>query len=195
MAGAKKRTSQSSIGGWPRPQAESRRQRFLYTDVTPAEDEKIRQYCEEKEISVSQFLADLMLRDALKPKARSKEKVVLRIELELTPQQLDRLELLTRLHEKDSITQLVHEIIEPHLSVQRLHVPSATTTLRYYLSDEEYARVMQHLATLGVSARNYAAVLALRAIAKHRRRALSNIDSPAEMDDAQPARIDPLAEE
>lgn len=104
IARTKKRTLQSSMGGWPRPQTESRRQRFLYTDVTPAENEKIPQYCEENGISVSQFLADLMLRDALKAKTRSKQKIILRIELrielELTPQQLDRLELLTRLHEK-----------------------------------------------------------------------------------------------
>ena len=195
MAGAKKQTSQSSMGGWPRPQAESRRQRFLYTDVTPAEDEKIRQYCEEREISVSQFLAELMLRDALKPKTGSKQKVVLKIELELTPQQLDRLELLTRLHEKESITQLVREIIDPHLNVQRLHVPSLTTTLRYYLSEDEYDQVMNHLTTLGVSARNYAAVLALKAIAKHSRGASSNIDPPGEIGDTEPASMDPLAEE
>ena len=185
--------TEGSLGGWPRPQAESRRQRFLYTDVTPAENEKIQQYCQDNEISVSQFLADLMLRDALKPRPRPKEKITLRIDLELTPQQLDRLEMLIRLHEKESITQFVHEIIEPHLSVQRLHVPLETTALRYYLSQEEYERVMTHLVAMGVSARNYAASLALKTIAKQSR-ASSKAEAQLQATDAPTVTTDLIGE-
>jgi hypothetical protein len=169
MSAHRNRVLQSHLGGWPRPQAESRRQRFLYTDVTRLENERIQQYCKDNKISVSQFLADLMLRDSLKPTAKAKQKIVVRLEFELTPQQLDRVEMLTRLHEKDSMAQFIRDILEPYLNVQRLHLPPETTTLRYYLSDEEHERVMKHLANKGISARNYAATLALKAIAKQSR--------------------------
>ena len=169
MTASNNRAQRSRPGGWPRPAAETRRNRFLYTDVTQAENDKIQKYCDENSISVSQFLADLMLQDALKPKSKNKQKILVRAEFELTPQQLDKLELLTRLHEKDSIGQVICDILEPHLNIQRLHLPMQTMTLRYYLSDQEHERLTQHLANKGISARNYAATLALKTIAKKSR--------------------------
>jgi hypothetical protein len=147
-----------------RPQAQSLRRRFLYSDVSEEEHDQIQEYCRSNQISVSQFIADLLLTEALKPKSKRKEKVIL--EIELTPEEHDKLELLARLHQMESVGQFVREVLEPELRVQRLHAPIKTKQLRYYLSDEEYEIVMRYVTESGISARNYAATLALRAIRK-----------------------------
>jgi len=164
MSAGKRRAVRPNLGGSLRPQAEAPRHRFLYTDVTKAEHEKIQQYCRDKQISVSQFLADLMLQDALQRRPRRKQKVNVQLEFDLTPEELDKLQLLTRLHQKQSIGQFIREILQPYLEIQRLHAPLETTAIRYYLSDEEHERVTKHLASKGISARNYAAMLALKAL-------------------------------
>ena len=164
MARTKKRYVRSNLGGAVRPEAEAPRRRFLYTDVTKAEYEKILQYCRTRQISISQFLADLVLEDAAKTPRQ--DKVVLKLEVELTPEEQDRLELLTRLHQKQSIDHFVRELLEPNLKMQRVHSPLKTRMLRFYLSDEEHELVSAHIASTGISARNYAAMLALREIGK-----------------------------
>jgi hypothetical protein len=149
-----------------RPQAKTLRHRFLYTDVTPQEYEEIREYCRQNRVSVSQFVADLLLRDAAKPKSKRKQKVILKPEITLTPEQVDRLELLTRLHQKETVGEYIQGILEPELELQRLHAPVDTKMLRFYLSDEEHKIVINHIKDSGMSARNYAAMLTLRAIRK-----------------------------
>ena len=144
-----------------RPQAKSLRHRFLYTDVSEQENDQIQEYCRRNQVSVSQFIADLLLNEARKPRSGRKDKVIL--ELELTPEENDKLELLARLHQKDSV-EFVRSVLEPELRVQRLHAPIKTKQLRYYLSDEEYEIVARYVTETGISARNYAATLALRAI-------------------------------
>lgn len=164
MTANKKRAVRPNIGGLLRPPAETPRHRFLYTDVTEAEHEKIQQHCLEKQVSVSQFLADLMLRDALQPTAKRKQKITVRLEFDLTPEELDKLQLLTRLHQKESIGQFLREILQPYLDTKRLHTPLETTALRYYLSEDEHEKVIRHVNRKGISARNYAAMLALKAL-------------------------------
>ncbi len=170
MSAAKKQSVRPNFGSSLRPRAETPRRRFLYTDVTRQEQEKIHDYCMEKKISVSQFLADVVLEDARKPQSKRKQKVIVRAELELTPEEQEKLELLTRLHQKDSISQFIRELIQPNLEVQRLHAPLETTALRYYLSEEEHETVMKHIANKGIAARNYAVMLALKAIDKPRKK-------------------------
>lgn len=149
-----------------RPQAKTLRHRFLYTDVTPEEHEAIRAHCRQLGISVSQFMADLLLSEAAKPTPKRKQKVTLRPEITLTPEQVDKLELLRRLHQKETIGEYIQDMLEPELELQRLHAPVDTKMLRFYLSDEEHEIVMDHIKESGMSARNYAAMLALRAISK-----------------------------
>lgn len=153
-----------SLGSPLQTQAETRRRRFLYTDVTRAEHEQIREFCAARGISVSQFLADLMLQDALRPRPRRKQRLKLRPEIDLRPEELDKLQLLARLHQKESIGELIYEILQPYLAIQRVHSPVETISLRYYLSEDEHEKVMRHVATLGISSRNYAALLAIRAL-------------------------------
>lgn len=159
-----------NLGGTLRPQAETPRRQFLYTDVTRAEYERIRKYCMDRQLSISQFLADLVLKDATKPRSKRRQKVIVRIELELTPEELDKLELLTRLHQKESMGEFIHDVIEPELQVQRVHTPLETMSLRFYLSEEEHEKVIKHIESTGISARNYAAMLALRELSKERRK-------------------------
>jgi hypothetical protein len=153
-----------------RPQAKSLRHRFLHTDVTPEEHKKIQDYCRERRISVSQFFADLMLEEAQKPQAKRKKKVVVYAEIEMTPEEEAKLELLTRLHQKKSVSEYIQTVLRPGLDLQRLHAPAKTRMLRYYVSDEEHDTIMRHIKESGISARNYAAMLALRAIAKDTRK-------------------------
>lgn len=156
-------------GGILRPHAEAPRQHFLVTDVTDEEYHGIQQYCLKRKISISQFLADLMLKDARRPAPKPDRKVRVGIVLELTPEEGDRLELLVRLRQKKSAGTLVHELLRPLLKLQRVHAPLNTRMLRYYLSATEHRVVMKHLERKGISARNYAALLARRAITKNTR--------------------------
>lgn len=170
MAGRKKQTVRPNLGGTLRPLAEAPRRRFLYTDVTKDEYAKIQQYCVDNQISISQFLADLTLKDAAKSKTRRKRKVIVNAKLELTPEEQDKLELLARLHQKPSISEYVRDVLEPNLKLRSVHTPLDTTALRFYLSEEEHEKVTKHMASKGISARNYAAMLALRAISRERKK-------------------------
>ena len=153
-----------------RPQAKSLRKRFLYADVTTAEHEEIQTYCRSRQLSVSQFMADLLLKDATESKRRRKPKVIVRPEIQLTPRQKDKLELLARLNQKKSIGEYILDVLEPLLELQRLHVPVKTKMLRYYLSHEEHEVVSNHLAESGLSPGSYAAMLVLRAIHKDKKK-------------------------
>lgn len=148
-----------------RPRAETPRRHFLYLDVTKEEQQKIHDYCLQQKISVSQFLADIVIKDA-KSKPKRKDKITIRAEFEVTAEEQDKLELLLRLHQKNSIGQFVSELLRPNLKVQKLHAPAETTPLRYYLSEEEHEIVSKHMASKGIAARNYGALLALKAIGK-----------------------------
>lgn len=147
-----------------RTQAKTLRNRFLYTDVTQEEYKKILRHCHDKHISVSQFFADLLLKEASKPKGDRQQKLTLQIQL--TPAEHEKLQLLSRLHEKESVTDFVRHVLDSKLKVQRLHVPAKTKLVRYYLSNEEHETVTKHMSDAGMSARNYPAMLALRAIGK-----------------------------
>jgi hypothetical protein len=154
----------------PRPPAKSLRKRFLYTDVTPEEHEEIQQYCRGKGITVSQFLADLLLKDALESKRKPNDTVTLTPEIQLTPRQQEKLEALTRLHQKKSIGEYILDILQPELELQRIHVPVKTKRLRYYLSEEEHQTLSSHLSASGLSPSDYAAMLALRTVRKERKK-------------------------
>jgi hypothetical protein len=165
----KKSVVRPNLGGSLRPRAETPCRHFLYLDVTREEQKKINEYCKQKKISVSQFLADIVIKDA-KSKPKRKDKITIRAEFEVTPEEQEKLELLIRLHQKDSIGQFVSELLRPNLQVQKVHAPAETTPLRYYLSEEEHEIVTKHMASKGIATRNYGALLALKAIDKIRKK-------------------------
>jgi hypothetical protein len=151
-----------------RTQAKSPRERFLYTNLTEDEFKEISKYCRENQISISQFFADLLIEDATRSKGKTQEKLTLQIEL--TPEEHEKLELLARLHKKESIGDFVREAIQPELKIQRLHAPTKTKHVRYYFSNDEHQMVTKHLKEHGKSASNYPATLALRTIRKASRK-------------------------
>ena len=153
-----------------RPQAKSVRKRFLYADVTPEEDAEIQEYCRAKHITVSQFLAELVLKDATEAKEKPKKTVTVSPEIKLTPHQQNKLELLARLHEKKSVGEYILDVLQPTLELQRIHVPVQTKRLRYYLSDEEHQILSDHLSASGLSPSDYAAMLAVRVVRKDRKK-------------------------
>lgn len=144
-----------------RSQGKSIRDRFLYTNLTEEEHRTISQHCRENHISISQFFADLLLQEANKSKGKPHK---LTLEIELTPAEHEKLEQLTRLHKKESISDFVREVLEPELRIQRLHAPTKTKHVRYYFSNDEHELVTKHMKALGKSPSNYPAILALRAI-------------------------------
>jgi hypothetical protein len=146
-----------------RSQGKGIRERFLYTNLTEDEHKKISQYCRDNHISISQFFADLLLQEAGKSKEKPQKHT---LEIELTPAEHEKLEQLTRLHKKESVSDLVRELLEPELRIQRLHAPTKTKHVRYYFSDEEHELVTKHMKALGKSPSNYPAILALRTISK-----------------------------
>jgi hypothetical protein len=147
-----------------RRHAKRPREHFLYTNLTAEEYKQISEYCRQKHISISQFFADLLIEDARKSKGAAQKKLTL--EIELTPEEQEKLEQLTRLHKKQSVSDFVREVLGPELQMQRLHAATKTKHVRYYFSDDEYQKVTTHMKDLGKSPSNYPATLALRAIRK-----------------------------
>lgn len=160
----KKRIVRPNLGGTLRPRAEVPRRNFLYIEVTEHERKRIQDYCIKNQISVSQFLAELMLQDANKP--RRTAPVTLRPELEFTPEEHEKLELLATLHDKGSLDELIRDLIQPALEAQHLHTNRETTMVRFYLSQEEHQAVATHIATKRIPMGKYAAMVALKAVAK-----------------------------
>jgi hypothetical protein len=171
MSDPKSRATRPKSAGSTRSQAESLRKRFLWAEVTDQEYDAIQQHCRKKGSSVSKFISDLLLQEASSAKTKQKQSVILRPKIQLTAKQQAKLELLARLHQKKSIGDYILDVLGPQLELQRLHAPLKTKMVRYYLSDEEHHAVMKHVAELGLSATNYAAMVALRAIRKETKRA------------------------
>jgi hypothetical protein len=168
-AETKRRPVRPNRGSPLRPRAETPRRHFLYVDVTKEEHKKIQKYCMEHKVSVSQFLAELMMEDVLQSKPR-KPKAIVRAELELTAEEQEKLELLLRLRGKKSLGQFLYELIRPNLEVQRLRSPLEMIPIRCYLSREEHNSITKHVAAKGIAAKNYGGLLAIKAIEKARAR-------------------------
>lgn len=161
----KKRVVRPNLGGVLRPRADTPRRNFLYIEVTESERRAIQDYCVKNHISFSQFLAELLLEDARKPQRN--EKVVLRPQLEFTPAEYEKLELLAMLHNKNSVAELIRSLIQPVLDTQNIHTDRETSSVRFYLSQEEHQTITSHISAKNIPMGKYAAMLALNAIAKN----------------------------
>lgn len=144
--------------------AKTARQRFLAADVTPAEHDQILEYCLKNKISVSQFLAECILQDAENAKTRKAARI--RVDLEFTAEEYEKLELLLYVRKKSNISELLRDFLQPHLDLRNVHTSGETRPLRFYLSDQEHETVTKYLASRGITARKYVSFLALRAITK-----------------------------
>jgi hypothetical protein len=150
-----------------RPVTGSPRSRHLYTDVTEAEHDAIFEYCRQRGVSVSEFVANLLLKDADEAKnCTARKSVVIQPKLTLTAEQYGKLEMLMRMHQKESPEEYILGLLKPEFELRRVHAPVKTKMLRYYLSDEEHEIVMKHINDSGMSARNFAAMAVLKEIRK-----------------------------
>ncbi len=170
MSGPNKRVIRPNLGSTLRPRGKTPRKHFLTVDVTKQEQQAILQYCLQNKISVSQFLADLVLADAATPPENPKQKVLVKAEFDLTQGQHEKLELLARLYKKDNLSDLIRDLVIPNLDLERPHAPLETMALRYYLTKEEHEIVTKHVDAKGFSASNYAALLALKVISQSKKR-------------------------
>lgn len=162
----KKRVVRPNLGGALRPRAGAPRRNFLYIEVTKAERRAIEDYCVKRQISLSQFLAELLLEDAGKPAPTAK--VTLRPELQFTPAEYEKLELLAMVHGKSSLEELIRDLIQPVLDMQNIHTGRETSFVRFYLSREEHQTITSHISAKNIPVGKYAAMLALKAIAQDR---------------------------
>lgn len=160
-----KLATRPNAGSRLRLPAKTARQRFLETDATPDEYTQIMNHCLEAKISVSQFLADLILEDATSAKTRKAE-VRIHPNLEFTGEEYEKLELLAHFRKNNNISELIRELLQPHLDLRRLHTSGETRPLRFYLSDQEHETVSRYLENRGITARKYVSFLALRQITK-----------------------------
>jgi hypothetical protein len=163
------RSKRPNAGSGLRLPAQVRRQRFLEAEVSESEHAQIMEYCLSHRISVSQFLADLILEDATS--TRIGGPVVRLRDLDFSAEEYEKLELLAYLHKKQSVSDLVRELLRPHLDLQRVHVAhDKTKSLRFYLDDQEHGIVTDYLTRRGITARKYVSYLALKTIAKSRKK-------------------------
>jgi tRNA(Glu) U13 pseudouridine synthase TruD len=158
----KRRVIRPNLGGILRTPDKEPRRRFLYVEVTKEEKNKIRDHCVRKKISISQYLAELMLADAAKPKPA--QNVHLKMEFELAPEEYEKLELLAFQREKKSIHELMRELIQENLDIQKMHSNRNRLFLRFYLSEGEHAIVFSHIAAKNIPAGKYATMVALKAL-------------------------------
>jgi hypothetical protein len=168
MTPSKNSAARPNTGNPLRTRAKTPRVYFLEADVTEDEHTAIMDHCREKKISVSEYLAGLLAQDAAASKNR-KANVVLKLELKLTAEQYDKLDLLAYLRKNGSVEELIEDLIQPHLELQRLHAPAATKVLRLYLSKEEHERALKHVANRGIPARKYVSFLAVKDISNGRK--------------------------
>jgi len=169
MSGANKRVVRPNLGSTLRPRGKAPRKHFLTVAVTKAEQQAILTHCLQNKISISQFLADLVLEDAAKPPLNAKQKVLVKTKLHLAQSEYEKLALLARLHKKE-ISDLILELLMPNLDLERPHAPLETLALRCYLSKAEHDVVTRHIARKGFSAANYVAMLAVKAVSRPKKR-------------------------
>lgn len=149
-----------------RPKAKGPRLNYLVTNVTSEEKRVIDDHCAHRGVSVSSFLADLMLKEVRNaPKVREKgEKVT--VTLRFSQQELDKLNILSRVREM-SMAELLHEGLKPSLGKRQAPSKVEWESVRCWLSRQEHAEITRYLKSRRLSARTYLAHKALKAIGKN----------------------------
>jgi len=154
-----------NFGGILRGSGTKPRQHYLEAEVTAEERKQIVQYCLKQKTSISEFLAELILKDA--GKASSAKAVVRVRDLYVPAEEYTKLELLAHLNKRNNVSELIRELLQPHIDLRRVFGPNdKVSSLRFYLNDDEHRKVTAYLDKRGVTARKYVSFLALKAIAR-----------------------------
>ena len=163
MSPIKKAAGKKGAYASSRNKAGAPRHQYLVTTVTGKEKEAIEQYCEQRNKSVSAFLADLALEDAKKPAKNKLKDQEITVTLKLPARDLDKLRMFARLENK-SMEQLMVEQLQPSFQKRQTASSLEMHALRCWLSNDEHRTIKKYLAKHRLSARSYLALLALRAI-------------------------------
>lgn len=116
-------------------------------------------------ISISSFLAGLVLEDAKKPAKSRQTGEEITVTLRFSKQELDKLSIFARLKQK-TMAELLQAGLKPTFRMRQAPSTVSWETLRCWLSPDEHETIMQHLEKNRLSARTYLAQLALNTIAK-----------------------------
>jgi hypothetical protein len=163
LTSRKKRVAKRGAYALTRPKAGAPRLKYLVTNVTAAEKRSIDEYCQSRGISVSAFLAGLILKEVQKaPNSRDKDEEVT-VTLRLSRQDLDKLSILGRLQQK-TMADLLHDGLKPSLSKRKGPSHVEWESLRCWLSKDEHKAIKKYLDKNHLSARSYLALLALKAV-------------------------------
>ena len=114
MSTSNKCVIRPNLGSTLRPRGKTPRKHFLTVDVTKAEQQAILNHCLQNKISLSQFLADLILEDVAKLQPGAKQRVLIKAQFKLAQPEYEKLALPAQLH-KTNISDLIHELLMPNL--------------------------------------------------------------------------------
>lgn len=145
-----------------RPEVGAPRHNYLATRVTEKEKKAVEEYCSQHGMSMSAFLADLALTDAKRPPTSGQEQEEITVTLKLSSRDIDKIRIFARLEEK-TFEELVQEFVQPGVQKRQTFSSLKLRTVRCWLSDEEHRIIKKYLAKHGLSARNYLALLILKA--------------------------------
>jgi len=146
-----------------RPEVGAPRHNYLATRVTEKEKKAVEEYCSRHGMSVSAFLADLALNDAKRPPNCGQEQEEITVTLRLSSRDIDKIRIFARLEEK-TIEQLLQEFVQPGVQKRQTASSLKLRSVRCWLSDEEHRIIKKYLEKHHLSARNYLALLILKAI-------------------------------
>lgn len=144
-----------------RPEIGAPRRNYLATRVTEKEKKAVEEYCSRNGLSVSAFLADLALNDAKRTSSGQEEEEIT-VTLKLSSRDIDKIRIFARLEEK-TIEQLLQEFVQPGVQKRQTASSLKLRSVRCWLSDEEHRIIKKYLEKHHLSARNYLALLILKA--------------------------------
>lgn len=165
MTPRKKRANKRSAYALTRPKAGAPRLNYLVTNVTAEEKRAIDEHCRERGVSVSAFLAELILDDARRPRKGKEKNAEVTVTLRLSPRELEKLSILGRLQQK-SMIDLLHDGLKPSLKRRQTSSDVKWETIRCWLSKSEHKIIKKYLDDNHLAARSYLAYLALKTIKK-----------------------------
>jgi hypothetical protein len=146
-----------------RPDVGAPRHNYLATRVTEKEKRAVEEYCSRHGMSVSAFLADLALNDAKRPPNSGQEQEEITVTLKLSSRDIDKIRIFARLEGK-TIEELLQEFVQPGVQKRQTASSLKLRSVRCWLSDEEHRIIKKYLEKHHLSARNYLALLILKAI-------------------------------
>jgi hypothetical protein len=141
----------------------STRNRYMIADFTPNEKERVLSHCQDKDTSISSFLAGVALDDVRRGNEETPVEEEVTITLKIPREQSAKLQMFARRQNKTT-DQFCQDVLLPTLEKGKTSFNSKTESLRYYLSTEEHRLLKQYLKGKNLSARTYISFLALKAL-------------------------------